>query len=76
MTRDLYANNRPRHRLLNGDLATTQEILDALARLHTACCLGHPNRPDGSRGRNEYEAAMTQARHVLQRSRKYGEVQP
>lgn len=71
--RDLYANNRPPRRILNGDLATTQEAIDALHRLHSACQLGHFNRADGSRGRTEFVEAMRQARQVLQRTRKYGE---
>lgn len=49
------------------------EILHALQRLHTACALGHFNRDDGTVGRTEFENAMKEARHVLQRSRKYGE---
>jgi hypothetical protein len=51
---------------------TTTEILDALNRLHGACSLGHFNRPDGSRGRREFEAAMQEVRHVLQTSKRYG----
>lgn len=72
MPRDL-AHYQLSKRLAHSDLASVTEILAALHRLHSACQLGHFNRPDGSRGRTEFETAMQEARHVLQRTRKYGE---
>lgn len=71
MTRQLAQYQLPK-RLASSDVPPPGELLDALHRLHTACQLGHFNRADGSRGRTEFETAMQEARHVLQRTRKYG----
>lgn len=45
---------------------TGREFRDALHRLYIAICSGHHRLADGTRGHDEYIAAMRQARRALQ----------